>query len=142
MASIKRVAGKTQDALKAEAATGFRGSSAGKRPCPRCRAVMSKQIVGPAAQPLEIDVCTPCALIWLDGGERALLQLAHEATPGFAAEQEMKRRMQALEASPEEKAALGAKIDALPRKPGPVAEGIAEALEEANDNRRLFPNRL
>jgi len=130
LASIKRTAGKTQAELKAEATADFRGSSAGRRPCPRCHAVMSKQIIGPSNQPLEIDVCVPCALIWLDGGELALIQLAHEATPGFAAEQELKRRMAALEASPKRNAAFEQNLAKLRIKPGPIEEGIAEAFKE------------
>ena len=128
---IKRVARNSQDTLKAEATAGFHGNNTGRIKCPRCHMSMRKQTVRMPVFALEIDVCTPCALAWFDGGELALVQLDHEARIGFADAQELKRRMEALEACPERKAAFEKNLADLPDTPNPVEAALEEVAQEA-----------
>lgn len=143
---IKRVARNSQDELKAEAMAGFHGSNTGRIKCPRCHMSMHKQTVRMPALTLEIDICTPCALAWFDGGELALVQLDHEARTGFADAQELKRRMEELESSPERKAAFEANLAKLPDDLPPVEAALGESAEEAleaiiRDYMALLPRR-
>jgi Zn-finger nucleic acid-binding protein len=130
---IKNIAGKSRDELKAEAAAEFHGSNTERVKCPRCHMAMRKQAIRLPVLALEMDVCLPCSLVWLDGGELALAQLGHEASAGFADVQEMKRRMAELEASPERKAVFEANLaKALdPDAPDPDEDTLEEVAGEA-----------
>jgi len=77
-----------------------------------------------------LDVCRSCSLVWLDGGELALVQLGYESSAIFAEAQEMKRRMAQLEASPNRKAAFEENLARLPVEPSPVEEAVAEIAGE------------
>jgi Zn-finger nucleic acid-binding protein len=111
---IKYLARKSTEELKAEAASEFRGSSPERVRCPRCHAPMVKEDMRLPGTALQMDVCRPCGLVWFDGGELALAQLGHQAGPLFDEAQEMKRRMEELEASPERKARFNESLDGLP----------------------------
>ena len=112
--SIKRVDRKTWDELEAEAASDFKGSSAGVLQCPACLLPMRKRSADLPALTLHTDVCLPCALVWLDGGELALIQLAYQSTDQFMDAQEHRRRMQELDACPERKARFEKDLAGLP----------------------------
>jgi hypothetical protein len=60
----------------------------------------------------------------------ALAQLAHEAKVGFADAQEMKRRLEELEASPNRKAKFEENLARLPDASDPVEGPLADAAQE------------
>lgn len=126
--SIKRIDRKSQDELKSEASSVFTASSRQMLKCPRCHAPMCKQSTDLPVLDLQTDVCRHCDLVWLDGGELALLQLGYQATGKFMNAQEFKRRMQELEASPERKARFEANLAKLPKAKDPLDEllGVGE----------------
>lgn len=43
-------------------------------PCPSCRAPMSASRIRAGEDHVELDVCSPCALVWFDGGEHDIVQ--------------------------------------------------------------------
>lgn len=67
--------------------------------CPRCGGLMRKQN---KARPVrfQIDLCRKCDVLWLDGGELALLQLHYESSPQAQETREMQRRWEEM---PEER---------------------------------------
>ena len=85
----------------------------------------------PGFENLHLDFCRGCSLVWLDGGELALAQLAHQATPGFRDKQEMKRRAAERDADPERKAAFDEAVAKLPEPPGIFSGALREALIDA-----------
>lgn len=129
MEFIKRADRKTQEQLKSEASAEFSGSSGQQLRCPRCRRPMHKQAINLPVIDLQCDICTGCSLVWLDGGELALVQLAYQSSSGFINAQELKRRMQELEASPDRKAIFKANLANLPETKHPVEEVLGEAGE-------------
>lgn len=137
--SIKRLGVKPADDLKTEAAD-FKGDTPGTVRCPACRRHMERTVLGLPERDLSLDVCRLCALVWLDAGELALLQLGHEATDRFADAQDMKARAARLESSPARKAAFEENLASLPDRPNPIEEGIREAAEDAllRGSRRSF----
>ena len=119
---IKRAARKSQDDLDAEASSQRQTDSPYTFKCPHCHTSMRKQRADLAGLHIETDLCRHCALVWLDGGELALLQLGYEVTAKFIDSQEFKRRMQELEASPARKAKFEENLARLPDKGGPWKE--------------------
>jgi Zn-finger nucleic acid-binding protein len=101
------------DKLKAEATEEFGASSGDVLQCPRCRLRMRKQSLGLPVLDLDCDICSACDLVWLDGGELAMLQLSYQAGSKFINAQEMKRRFAELEASPGRKAEFEANMARL-----------------------------
>ena len=113
---VQGVSQKSKDDLKKEAESQFSGSTTDRLKCPRCRRPMLKQSSNLPVIELHTDVCHSCELVWLDGGELALLQLGYQATSKFLDTQEFKRRMEELEASPERKAQFEKNLAALPKE--------------------------
>ncbi len=138
--AIRRLPQKSLAELEAEAREGFAGDTAESLRCPRCHASMSKRPLSVPGFSLNLDVCEGCSLVWLDGGELAMAQLAHQATPGFRDTQEMKRRAEALSADPERKAAFDEAVARLPDAPNPFKEAFREALWDALFSR--YPYRI
>ena len=129
--SIKAVAGKTHEELKAEASAGFHGSTTARIHCPRCHLEMAKHALRLPGLELDTDVCRPCSLVWLDGGELALAQLGYEAGTAFRDSQTMKQRMAELEADPQRKAAFEARLAALPAEPSSDGNSAGDLLQDA-----------
>jgi len=77
---IKRSELKSPQELKDEAMGQFHPNSENELKCPRCRLSMQKVHESLPGVELQLDHCKPCSLIWLDGGELALLQLGYEGT--------------------------------------------------------------
>lgn len=127
LAAIKRIAGKSQAELKAEVTGAYHGDHTGPVKCPTCRMPMRKQPVPLPGLTLQLDVCKTCSLIWLDGGELALVQLDHRATPAFRDAQQMKQRIAALEADPARKAAFEQNMAKLPEEPDPLQDVLEDA---------------
>ena len=125
--SIKRVNRKSPDELKAEASSQFSASSLKTLRCPRCHMAMRKKRADLPVLDLQTDVCRRCELVWLDGGELALLQMGYQATSKFIDAQEFKRRMHELEASPERKARFEDALAKLPMAKDPLEEVLGEA---------------
>jgi Zn-finger nucleic acid-binding protein len=131
--SIKRIACKSQAELKDEATSEFHNRKTEKVKCPRCRITMRRQIIKLPGLPLETDICIPCSLIWFDGGELAIAQLEHESTAGFINAQEMKQRIEELEASPVRKAEFEKNLARLPVSPDPVEKVLVDVVTEILD---------
>ena len=128
--AIKRLDQKTQDELMQEANTDYHGDGDAKIHCPRCRVTMRKHTIKLPGLTLQLDACRDCDLIWLDGGELALIQLGHESTPQFRNAQELRNRMDALESSPERKAAFEENLAKLPDPADPISDVLSEAGSE------------
>ena len=129
--SIKCLPDKTLAELEAEAKEGFQGDNSKPVRCPRCHLAMDKRPLPVPGFDLHVDLCRGCSLVWLDGGELALAQLAHQATPGFRDTQELKCRAAALEADPERKTAFEEALARLPQAADPFTEGLHEAVRDA-----------
>lgn len=138
--SIKRTPGKSWNELEQEAEGQFGGRPEQTLTCPRCRGSMRSQLTTVGTFELQTDLCRECALVWFDGGELALLQLAYQTTDRFATAQEYRCRMEALEASPERKARFSRAVDRLPEEPEPVTAALTEAF--GNCFRALLRSRL
>jgi len=80
---------------------------------------------------LHFDLCVQCCLIWLDGGELAMAQLAYQATPAFRQSQNMKRQATELEADPKRKASLKKAISKLPQSSPFFMGGFGETVLDA-----------
>ena len=126
--SIKRATHKSQADLKAEAIGEYQRETALPIKCPKCHLPMRKQPVRMPGLTLHMDVCRECALIWLDGGELALIQLDHRTTPIYHDMQDMKRRVADLEADPARKAAFEHNLAHVSDERGLVEEALADAV--------------
>ncbi|MCA9114731.1 MAG: zf-TFIIB domain-containing protein [Planctomycetaceae bacterium] len=109
---IRHKADRSPEILLDEAKTQLLADTRKTIRCPTCRDLMRKESIPGAAQ-FKLDVCHRCDLIWFDGGELALFQLAWEASPQGQESAKMQERHQNM--SDEERAQLEADIDALPR---------------------------
>lgn len=127
--SLKRLATKDQTELQADASTNFKHSTTNFLRCPRCHLMMEKESIDIPVVELQTDTCRSCKLIWLDGGELALLQLLYQSNGKFADAQEFRRRMDAVEASPERKAKFEADLAKLPDHVSPT-EGLLNDFGE------------
>jgi len=122
--SIKRAPRTPQEQLKEEARTEFKGDASAPVRCPRCHGPMEKTPLDVPMLTLQSDRCASCRLVWLDGGELALLQLAYEMSQQFLNAEDMKQRLRELEASPERKAQFEANLAQLPEPADPVADAL------------------
>ena len=130
--AIKSLPGKTLAELESEAQDGFAGDHPDPIRCPRCHLAMAKRpLPVPGFDNLHVDHCRGCTLVWLDGGELALAQLAYQATPAFREKQEMKRRAAERDADPERKAAFDEAIAKLPLDPHPFLEDSPHLVVDA-----------
>lgn len=80
--------------------------------CPRCGERMRKVNKARPTR-FQIDLCRECDLLWLDGGELALLQLAYEDSAQGRESREMQRRHE--EMSQERKRQLHNNMKQLPK---------------------------
>jgi Zn-finger nucleic acid-binding protein len=129
--SIKRVDREGGADLKADASAHFKGSTPARLACPRCRMPMRKQAIDLPVLDLHADICRHCELVWLDGGELALVQLGYEASRKFLNAKELRKRIQELESSPERKAEFERNLAKLRKSEDPFEAALGEALEEA-----------
>jgi Zn-finger nucleic acid-binding protein len=129
--SIRRLPEKSLAELEAEAQAGFQGDNPAPVRCPRCHLTMHKKSIPVPGFSLHMDVCRGCALVWLDGGELAMAQLAHQGSASFRDIQDLKRRSAALEADPDRKAAFEEALAKLPETTDPFTEGLHEAVRDA-----------
>ena len=140
--SIKRIPEKSRAELEAEAQAGFQCDNPAPIRCPRCHVTMFKKPIPIPGYSLRMDLCYDCALVWLDGGELALAQLAHQASPAFQDIQEMKQRAAALDADPERKAAFDEACAKLPEAQDPFTAGLHEAIRNAFFQIATHPMRI
>jgi len=117
---------KTTAELKSEASADFKKNSFVRLSCPACRMLMDKRQITLSVVVLQIDVCEHCSLVWLDGGELALLQLGYQATAKFLNAQDLKRRMRELNADPERKARFQTNLAKLPESTEPFEAAMKE----------------
>ncbi len=129
--AIRSLPRKTLPELEAEAREAFSADTPGPLRCPRCHGWMRKQPLNVPGFDLHMDLCKGCALAWFDGGELALAQLGHQATPGFRDNQEFQLRAAALDTSPERKAAFEKAVAQLPLEKDPFSQGLKESVADA-----------
>ena len=130
--SIRSVCEKTLVELETEAQAGFQGDNPDPIRCPRCHlATVKRPLPVPGFDGLHLDFCRGCSLVWFDGGELALAQLAYQATPAFREKQEMKRRAAERDADPERKAAFDEAVAKLPLDAHPLAEDPPHLVVDA-----------
>jgi len=129
--AIQRIPEKSLAELEAEAQAGFQGDNAQGLRCPRCHRAMDKRPLAVPGFHLHVDVCRDCALAWLDGGELAMAQLAHQGSPKFRDTREQMRRAAARDADPARKAAFEAAVAKLPETRNPVVAGVGDAFSDA-----------
>jgi len=114
---MKRLRGRSTEALQAEAAQEQRGDSAALLRCPKCRArKMAKQKIAFASSAggsFTVDTCRACSVVWFDGGELARLQLDYESRPKARDELDSEKRSEARTAEEREK--FEALLAVLPR---------------------------
>lgn len=125
--AIKRETRKPLEDLKREAATHFSGSTIETVKCPVCLRAMTKQTI---LRPVEIqvDACSKCSRVWLDGGELAMVQLAFETSVTHKESEEMKRRVAELEANPARKERFERNCSMLDEGPSSVVDVIGKTL--------------
>ena len=140
--SIQRIPEKSLAALEAEAQAGFAGDNPSPIRCPRCHGAMQKRPLPVPGFDLHLDLCRGCALVWLDGGELAMAQLAYQATPAFQDAQKHKQCAAELAADPERKAAFDEAVAKLPLKPPPCQESLHEAIRDALFRLIFHPMRI
>jgi len=115
--------------LMEEAQREFKGPRHELAACPACKARMNPEALNVPGMNLTMDVCRSCQVVWLDGGELALLQLAYQQTPEYQALDEMRRRARELEADPDRKAQFHEDFAKLRDEPG-LMEHLADGLAE------------
>jgi Zn-finger nucleic acid-binding protein len=129
--AIKRLPRKTLAELEAEARDGFQGDNPDPIRCPRCHVAMQKRPLHVPGFDLHMDLCRPCSLAWLDGGELAMVQLGHQATPGFRDRQAHRERAEALEADAGRKAAFDEALAKMPLERDAFSQGLRESVGDA-----------
>ena len=122
--TIKRLGRKEQAALKAEVRAEYQGDQAAQIKCPKCHLPMQKKPVQLPGLTLQLDACKECALLWLDGGELALVQLEHRTLPIYGDMQDMRHRSAALENDPDRKAAFERNLANLPDEADPLEDDL------------------
>ena len=115
--------------LRAEADREFQQDTADVVRCPKCKRKMAKRRTPPPAC-IYVDSCDTCKLVWLDGGELAILQLAYESTDKAVEMQRFRDRYARM--SPARKAELRRRLESLPAsEDDPLSifgSGIAQGL--------------
>jgi Zn-finger nucleic acid-binding protein len=91
---IERRRDRTVEQLKQEVETYFKEDSHERLRCPRCRSSMTKGLE--RGRLFSIDWCQGCSLVWLDGGELAMLQLRYQDSDKGKEEAELQRRLAAM----------------------------------------------
>jgi Zn-finger nucleic acid-binding protein len=129
--AIRRLPEKSLAELEAEAKETFASDNPAAIRCPRCHLAMEKRPLVVPGFELHRDLCRPCSLVWLDGGELALAQLAYQATPAFRDRRELKRRAAELDTDPERKAAFEEAVAKLPLTADPFKDGVHEGIQDA-----------
>lgn len=130
--AIRSLAGKSPGELETEARNDFSGDNPNPIRCPRCRRPMEKRpLPVPGFDNLHVDVCRDCLLVWFDGGELALAQLAHQNSPAYRNQAELRRRAESLDADPERKAAFDEAVSRLPLDRDSLAQGVEESFADA-----------
>lgn len=135
--NIKRSDKRPVELLKQEVTEQSGSDTAEEIRCPRCRRKMKKKfIVAPAS--LHVDTCRDCEMLWLDGGELARLQLAHEISDRGRDAAEFRRRHR--EMTPQRRAQFErdlAKLDSGEQSTGSVlGESFLKSLVTLLSGRR------
>jgi Zn-finger nucleic acid-binding protein len=95
--------------------------------CPRCGDRMRK-LNKARPTPFKIDHCIKCDVLWLDGGELALMQLSYESSAQAEESREMRRRWE--EMSDERRAQFRENLRKLPKE-SPQGGGLWSELFDA-----------
>jgi Zn-finger nucleic acid-binding protein len=107
----------------------YLGSSVHAIVCPACSSMMKKESTSSLIE-FELDVCPSCHIVWLDGGELALLQIAYETTHQSKSAEEFKRRVRELELDPARKARFEHNLAQLPEGRDDLVEVFGETVGE------------
>jgi Zn-finger nucleic acid-binding protein len=89
---IERNVQTPEEKLIEEAREEYHEDSRKRIECPKCKGYMKKTRTPPPAEIL-IDTCERCRLVWLDGGELAILQLQYEMSRKGEEEEELRKRV-------------------------------------------------
>jgi len=127
---IKRTEHLSTEELLEQAEQSAKPNSEHTLKCPRCYIDMKKRTESFPDLEVMVDYCNGCKLIWLDGGELALLQLGYESDYKAFEARRMKETVEECEADPERQAEyLENKSHCIKDSfsiAGALAEGFAE----------------
>ena len=85
------------------------------QPCPKCFAMMEKERLRKPV-PILLDRCERCDLVWFDGGELALFQMAYESSQKGRTSARFRRRLAAPQAVQEVRHQQGDVFTPLPQR--------------------------
>lgn len=111
---VERDPARSATLLKQEARAEHAGDHTAPAACPRCHGMMKLKTITRGSAELHLDVCAPCNLYWLDGGELALVQLLYETSPQGQEARALQRRALEASLSPERQARLQKAMAHLP----------------------------
>lgn len=131
---IKRSTATPPEALGDEARE-YRTSTGERLRCPDCLGTMRKEIVK-GKLVVEIDRCESCEHVWLDAGELAMLQLAHEASEQGRESAELRRRLDDLHADPDRRERFEKNVANLPKSTGTALGDIVGEIFGEDDEFR------
>ncbi len=125
--AIERTRRKGREELVREAVGEKGADTTHELRCPKCHGPMRRE---PLHRYLDVrvDVCRSCDVIWFDGGELALLQLAYEATPGALRDAEFRERIETM--SPERRARFEDNLRRLEAGPSDLGDAFAAGVVE------------
>lgn len=127
---IKRSEVKSPQELKNEATDQFHTNSEVELKCPRCRLSMKKVHESLPGVELTLDHCKSCSLIWLDGGELALLQLGYEGTNKATEARRIKDVSEDFESDPDRQAEFQHDLSKCKKDDYCVSDAICEGVVE------------
>ncbi|MEQ8789985.1 MAG: zf-TFIIB domain-containing protein [Pirellulaceae bacterium] len=112
LATIKRSKERDVQALMQEVGEAPGIDSLQRVRCPQCHEVMRKKRLPPPAD-FCIDICQPCNLVWLDGGELASYTLHYQISEQAQEAEEMRRRHEQM--SPHDREEFQKNLDRMSR---------------------------
>jgi Zn-finger nucleic acid-binding protein len=103
------------------------------QPCPKCFATMGKERLRKPV-PILLDRCKRCDLLWFDGGELALFQMAYEAGQKGRTGATFRRRLETM--SPERRRQFEENLRRLPSASYDFSGAVGSALMASCRGRR------
>lgn len=138
---IKRSELKSPLQLKNEAKEQYHPNSETELKCPRCRMSMEKVHESLPGVELDLDHCDRCSLIWLDGGELALLQLGYEGTNKATEARRMKQVAAECASDPDRQAEFEHNLSKCKKESDLISEAFVEGLGETHRGSRTYSSK-